>query len=128
MVFLLRKYNQNHFQTLPKPCFSCIILRIWIPRAAKILFFLSKNNKNKEYAIQKLQRRKSGKIPAAKSVMVPYQTSLEKTQIQVHLKGGPHGRVPGGPHRTAWIYQKLFIFLQQIDQKEAQSSRNLTFP
>ena len=101
MVFLLRKYNQNHLQTSPNLSFSCIILRIWIPRAAKTLFFLSKNNKNKEYAIQKLQKRKSGKIPAAKSVMVPYRTSLEKTQIQVHLKGGPHGRVPGGPHRTA---------------------------
>ena len=82
MVFLHRKYTQNHLQTLPKPGFSCIILRIWIPRAAKILFFLSKNNKNNEYAIQKLQRRKSGKIPAAKSVMVPYQTSLKKIKFR----------------------------------------------
>ena len=47
MVFLLRKYNQNHLQTSPNLSFSCIILRIWIPRAAKIMFFLSKNNKNK---------------------------------------------------------------------------------
>ena len=53
--------------------------------------------------MKKLQRRKSGKIPAAKSVMVPYQTSLEKTQIQVHLKGGPHGRVPEGAHEDLEI-------------------------
>ena len=89
------RYNDAPTEVVPSPSQHGASLHHDAPSSAEAVLHRGAGDAD---AIQKLQRRKSGKIPAAKSVMVPYQTSLEKTQIQVHLKGGPHGRVPGGAH------------------------------